>query len=413
MIATHQRTLDAYAPIVGSETIRELRLLAAPLAGLRVVMVNSTRVGGGVAEMLDFLVPLLNELGITCRWEVISGSSHFYRVTKSWHNAIHGSPVHLTAEDVAVYVETNRRNAAVIDLDADIVVIHDPQPIALIDQKTPGDKRRWVWRCHIDASSPAPGVWDFLSSYIHRYDASIFSLPAFAKKLPIPQYLFYPSIEPLSEKNRELEESEVREILSKLGIAQDKPLVLQVSRFDRLKDPLGVIAAYRLAKRTCDIRLVLAGGGADDDPEGAEVLREVHQATEGDPDCHILLLPPDAHRTINALQRAASIVVQKSLREGFALTVTEALWKGRAVVASAVGGIPAQVLHGLTGLLVHTPEGCAYQIRYLLARPQERARLGAAGRERVREEFLVTRNIRRWLLLLHALRRPGQRVILQ
>lgn len=400
-------SIDAYAPIVGDETVRELRLLAEPLRGRRVVMVNSTRVGGGVAEMLDRLIPLMNEVGIECRWEVIEGDPDFYRVTKSWHNAIHGAPVRLTPEDVSTYVETNRRQK--IDLDADVVVVHDPQPAALVERRRPGQK--WIWRCHIDASHPAPGVWDLLASYVGRYDAAIFSLPAFAQPLSIPKYLFYPSIDPLSAKNRDLGSSEIEAACARLGVPTEKPIVLQVSRFDRLKDPVGVVRAYRLAKRTCDVRLVLAGGGADDDPEGAEVLAEVRKEVGDDPDVQILLLPPDSHHEINALQRAAAIVVQKSVREGFGLTVTEALWKGRPVVAAETGGIPTQVLHGLTGLLCRTVEGCAYQIRYLLGRPADRERLGRLGREWVREEFLVTRNLRRWLLLLHALDRPGTRVI--
>lgn len=404
-------TLDDYAPVVGAETLRELRLLAKPLQGRRVVMVNSTRVGGGVAEMLAGLVPLLSELGIACRWEVIRGNAEFYGVTKAWHNAIHGVPVRLTAEDVDIFVETNRRNADSLDLDADVVIVHDPQPIALVERRKPDEARRWVWRCHIDASQPAPGVWDFLESYVAQYDASVFSVPAFCRPLPIPQYLIHPSIDPLADKNRDLEPAEVNAIVERLGVPRDLPIVLQVSRFDRLKDPVGVLRAYRIAQRTCDLRLVLAGGGAEDDPEGAEVLREVRAEAGNDPRVHVLLLPPDANREINALQRAATIVVQKSVREGFGLTVTEALWKGRAVIGGDTGGIPTQILHGFTGLLCRTPEGCAYQIRYLLARPLERERLGNLGREWVREEFLITRKIRRWLLLFHALGRPGARVI--
>ncbi|RMH59848.1 MAG: glycosyltransferase [Candidatus Hydrogenedentota bacterium] len=403
--------LDDYAPLVGTGTIEELRFFAEHLKGKRLVMVNSTRVGGGVAEMLARLVPLMNELGIECRWEVIHGNPDFFRVTKAWHNAIHGAPVRLSATDVDIYMQTNRKNAETINLDADVVAIHDPQPAALIDLKKNGDARKWVWRCHIDASHPAPGVWDFLSSYVERYDASIFSLPAFAKQLPIPQYLFFPSIDPLTEKNRILTEEEVEAVLERLGIPRDKPYILQVSRYDRLKDPIGVYRAYKIAKETNDIRLVLAGGSATDDPEGAEVLREVREAVGNDPDCHVLELPPDANHEINALQRGATIVLQKSIREGFGLTVTEALWKGKAVVAGAVGGIPAQVLHGVTGLLCHTPEGCAYQIRYLLANPKERERLGKLGMEWVRSEFLVTQNLRRWLLLLHALEYPTERLI--
>jgi trehalose synthase len=405
-------SLEDYRPTIGDEAVRELEVLARPLRGRRLVMVNSTRVGGGVAEMLARLVPLLIELGIDCRWEVLRGNPDFYRVTKSWHNALHGAPVHLTMHDVEVFVETNRQNAGTLDLDADVVAIHDPQPAALIEQRRPNDKRHWVWRCHIDVSAPAAGIWDFLSSFLCRYDAAIFSVPAFAQPLPLPQYLFYPSIDPLAEKNRDLASSEIDAILDRLGIPRDRDYLLQVSRYDRLKDPLGVIEAYRLIKRTADVGLVLAGGGADDDPEGAEVLEAVHEAADRDPHCHILLLPNDAHVEINALQRGAAVVLQKSLREGFGLTVTEGLWKARPVVASATGGIPLQILHGLTGLLVRSPEGCAYQVRYLLAHPEERERFGATGREWVREQFLITRNLKRWLLLLHALEHPDAQVIM-
>jgi trehalose synthase len=403
--------LDDYAPIIGAEAVRELRLLAAPLRRRRLVMVNSTRVGGGVAEMLTQLVPMLGELGIEARWEVLHGNGDFYRVTKSWHNALHGAPVHLTAKDVEVFVETNRENARRLDLEADVVAIHDPQPAALIEQRLPGEKRRWVWRCHVDASAPAPGVWDFLWSYFRWYDAAIFSAPVFTRPMPIPQYLFYPSIDPLAEKNIELDPTEVASVLDRLGVRRDKPVLLQVSRFDRLKDQVGVIEAYRLVKRTADVALVLAGGGAADDPEGQEVLAEVRTAAGDDPDIHVLELPADAHHEINALQRGATIVLQKSLREGFGLTVTEGLWKAKPVVASATGGIPLQILHGVTGLLCRSPEGCAYQIRYLLERKEECKRFGETGREWVREQYLITRNLRRWLLLLHALERRGQDVI--
>lgn len=404
-------TLDAYAPIIGEPAVRELRLLAAPLRGRRLVMVNSTARGGGVAEMLMRLVPMLSELGIDTRWEVLQGGPEFYRVTKAWHNALHGAPIHLTARDVEVFVEVNRENARRLDLDADVVVIHDPQPAALVERRRGGESRRWVWRCHIDASAPAPGVWDFLSSYLQRYDAAVFSAAAFARPMAVPQYLIYPSIDPFAEKNADLDATEVDAVLERLRVPRDKPLLLQVSRYDRLKDQVGVIEAYRLVKRTADVALVLAGGGADDDPEGRDILAEVRAAAGGDPDVHILELPADAHREINALQRAATIVLQKSLREGFGLTVTEGLWKARPVIASATGGIPLQILHGVTGLLCRSPQGCAYQIRYLLDREDERVRLGTTGREWVREQYVITRNLRRWLLLLHALDHPADRVI--
>lgn len=403
--------LEDYVPVIGRDAVSELCLLARPLRGRRLVMVNSTRVGGGVAEMLARLIPMLNELGVDARWEVIRGNTEFFRATKAWHNALHGEAIHLTAEDVEVFVETNRENARTLDLDGDVIAIHDPQPVGLIEQRRSGDSRRWVWRCHVDASTPAPGVWDFLSSYLRRYDAAVFSAPAFTRPMPIPQYLFYPSIDPFSAKNREIEDGELASLLARMRVPRGKPYLLQVSRFDRLKDQVGLIAAYRLVKRTADVALVLAGGSAHDDPEGAEVLEEVRAAAGGDPDIHILELPGDAHPEINALQRGAAIVLQKSLREGFGLTVTEGLWKAKPVVASATGGIPLQILHGVTGLLCGSPEGCAYQLRYLLARPEEGTRMGRNGKELVRERYLITGNLRRWLLLLHSLSRPGKRVL--
>jgi trehalose synthase len=287
--------------------------------------------------------------------------------------------------------------------EAEFTVIHDPQPAGLIEART---ERRghWIWRCHIDLSQPNADVWRFLEGYVTRFDGSIFSAPQFSRQLPIPQYLFYPSIDPLSDKNRELEPELVNAIVERFGIDRKRPLLTQISRFDRLKDPVGVIRAYRIVKRYFDCQLALAGGGASDDPEGAEVLAEAREAAGNDPDVHILELSPSAPIEVNALQRASTVVIQKSLREGFGLTVAEALWKKKPVVASAVGGIPTQVIHKQTGLLAHSVEGAAYQIRYLLSHPDLAARLGEQGHEHVREQFLITGNLKRYLtLLLHLL----------
>ena len=259
----------------------------------------------------------------------------------------------------------------------------------------------------MDVSHPQSDVWDFLREHVVRYDASVFSAPEFSQVLSIPQYMIHPAIDPLAEKNRDMTTTEVEAVLTSLGIRDDRPIVTQVSRFDRLKDPLGVIRAYQLVRRTVECQLVLAGGGAADDPEGAAVLEEVRRAADGEPLIHVLDLPPFSDREINALQRASAVVVQKSLREGFGLTVTEALWKRRPVVASAVGGIPLQVLHNLTGLLVHSVEGAAYRIRTLLRDPVFARRLGDNGHEYVKTRFLTTSNLRRWLALAHALRHPG------
>jgi trehalose synthase len=269
----------------------------------------------------------------------------------------------------------------------------------------------WVWRCHVDVSRPQPDVWSFLRQYVVQYDASVFSAPEFAQVLPITQYMIHPAIDPLAEKNRPMEPGEIEAVLTRLGIRDDRPIVTQVSRFDRLKDPVGVLQAYRLARRTADCQLVLAGGGATDDPEGAAVLEEVRKAADGDPFIHILDLPPFSDQEINALQRASAVVIQKSLREGFGLTVTEALWKKRPVIASAVGGIPLQVVHNLTGLLVHSVEGTAHRIRSLLRDPAFARRLGENGHEFVKTRFLTTSNLQAWLALAISLMHPGERII--
>jgi len=282
-----------------------------------------------------------------------------------------------------------------------MIMIHDPQPAALIDYGSRAGK--WVWRCHIDVSQPARRVWRFLKNYVLKYDAAVFSLPAFAQKVPIPKFLVYPSIDPLSDKNRELSPGEVTEVLDTLGVPRDKPILLQVSRFDRFKDPVGVIQAYRIVKKHNDCRLILAGGGASDDPEGDVVLQEVREAAGQDPDIHILVLPPDSNIEINALQRAATIVIQKSLKEGFGLTVAEAMWKGKPVVGGFAGGITVQIMYYHTGYTVSSVEGAAFRIRYLLNNPEIAQKMGNDAREYVRRNFLITRHLADYLTLMATL----------
>jgi trehalose synthase len=287
--------------------------------------------------------------------------------------------------------------------EADVVVIHDPQPAPLL-MLCPNRRGRWIWRCHIDASSPRRSVWKYLRRWIEPYDASIYSLPDFAQRLAHPQYLVPPSIDPLSDKNVDLEDAEIAAVVERFELDPERPIVLQVSRFDRFKDPLGVLQAYQLAKHHVPgLQLVLAGGGASDDPEGEAVLAEVRAAAGDDRDAKVLLLPADAHRTINALQRAATIVLQKSTREGFGLTVTEALWKGKPVIGGDVGGIRLQVIDHHTGFRVSTPEGAALRIRYLLQSAELRTEMGRKARELVRENFLLTRHLREYLTLMVAL----------
>ena len=391
--------LDAYAAVVGRGRIDVRRRLAARLQGLRVVIVNSTRVGGGVAEILSRHVPLLGELGLQARWEVIEGDADFFLATKRLHNALQGRPVDLTPSQRESYVETNRRNAERLSLEeADVVVVHDPQPAPLIGSVA--KRCPWIWRCHIDASHPHRPTWQFLRDWVRRYDASVFSLPAFTRRLEHPQFLIAPSIDPLADKNGEMSPGEVDRRLEALKVDRSEPLILQVSRFDRFKNPVGVVRAFRRVRRRDPCRLVLAGGSADDDPEGAEVLREVLEEVDGDPSIDVLALPPDRHRDINALQRAATIVVQNSTREGFGLTVTEALWKGKPVVAGAAGGITLQVRDRITGFLVHSEDGLAFRLRYLLNRPALMEGMGREGRELVRHRFLLTRHLREVLTLL-------------
>ncbi|MGZ4968004.1 MAG: glycosyltransferase [Methylobacter sp.] len=398
--------LEAYAAVTGADVIRHLQQLAKLLKGKTVVHVNSTRVGGGVAEILEKLVPLSCELGIDTRWEVITGDSEFYQCTKSMHNAIQGDKIIIPDTLLNHFLEVNEQNAkrlcAVLE-EADFVFIHDPQPVALLKYCT-NRKGKWIWRCHIDASHPHRGTWRFLDRYVREYDASIFSLSQFVQLLPHPAYIIPPSIDPLSDKNVPLAQDELDAVRTRFGINPDAPLIVQVSRFDRFKDPVGVIKAYKLAKHYIPtLQLVLAGGTATDDPEGEVVLDEVRIAAGDDPNIKILLLPPDAHRTINALQRLADIVLQKSTKEGFGLTVTEALWKSKPVIGGDTGGIRLQVVNFHTGFLVNTPEGAALRIRYLFNQKQKMQEMGVKSKEFVRENFLLTRQLREHLTLMVSL----------
>lgn len=403
--------LESYAAITGNDVINQLRQLAKPLRNMKLVHVNSTKIGGGVAEILEKLVPLTNELGINTKWEVISGEAGFYECTKSMHNALQGDKEHISQALLTIYEQTNLANAEKLRPileEADFVFIHDPQPAALIHH-FPNRRGKWIWRCHIDASHPYRPVWKYLQKIVGLYDASIFSLPAFAQPLQHPQYIIPPSIDPLSDKNIDLPPEEAVKVYSDFNLDPDRHLIVQVSRYDRFKDPVGVIKAYHLAKKFVpELQLVLAGGTASDDPEGAVVLREVREAAGDDPDIHVLLLPPDAHRTINALQRAADIVLQKSTKEGFGLTVTEAMWKNKPVIGGDTGGIRLQVVNYHTGFLVHTPEGAALRIRYLLHQQEMMAHIGDKAKNYVRENFLLTRHLREYLTLLLGLQYESQ-----
>ncbi|MGO4880444.1 MAG: glycosyltransferase [Bryobacteraceae bacterium] len=402
--------LDDYQEVAGPGVIEELHVLAARVTGHRIQHINSTPVGGGVAEILTRLVPLMQELGLETRWDVIKGDHAFFGVTKAFHNALHGKQEEITHQMFEIFRENTRTNLRDIDFSGDVIFIHDPQPAGLIARKKE-IARNWVWRCHIDVSAPQPDVWNFLRPYVEQYDAAIFSMPDFAQRLPVVQFRIAPSIDPLSDKNKPLERSYISSVLEKYHVDPGRPILTQVSRFDRFKDPLGVIAAYRMVKKRFRCQLVLAGGGAPDDPEGAEVLHEVQVAAADDPDIHVLLLPPFSDLEINALVRASTIVLQKSVREGFGLTVSEALWKKKPVIGGAVGGIKLQIIDGVTGFLVHSSEGAANRITQLLGDRRLRDRLGENGYQHVRQNFLLTRHVKDYLLTVLALDHPRESIV--
>jgi len=400
--------IEDYIPLTGQGIVDDLRLLADRLKGRVIQHVNSTAVGGGVAEILTRMIPLLKELGVDTRWEVIKGGDRFFEVTKKFHNALHGRREDIREDDFNVFLETGRDNIREMQIAGDIVFVHDPQPVTLVEKKA-GNK--WIWRCHIDISDPDQVVWKFLYDFVVRYDAAVFSAPQFSREMPVRQFLISPSIDPLSDKNKDLPEGAIRTVLDKYGIDRDRPVITQISRFDRLKDPVGVIAAYRQVRKYNDCQLVLAGGGATDDPEGVRVYEEAKEASRNDGDVHILLLPQNDIE-INALQRASTIIIQKSIREGFGLTVAEALWKGKPVVASHVGGIPLQIKHKYSGLVCHSVEGAAFAIKQLLNSPEYARRLGENGREHIRNNFLITRHLKDYMLLFLSLYHAGDVVYL-
>lgn len=403
--------LQDYEPIVGRSCIEELRILAGELSDKIVQIINSTFVGGGVAEILEHIVPLLNQLGVDARWDVMNGNEEFFEVTKKLHNALQGKVEKILPEDLAVFSAVAEKNLEEMRFYGDIFFIHDPQPVALIMKKKEIG-RKWIWRCHIDVSQPDSKVWEFIRRFVVSYDAAVFSAPDFAQQLPIRQFMVTPSIDPLSDKNRELGEGTIHSVLAKYGLTSDKPMITQISRFDRLKDPVGVIEAFEMVRKSIDCQLVLAGGTATDDPESDAVLEEVRKRAEGNPDIHVLLVPPESDIEINALQRAATVIIQKSLKEGFGLTISEALWKGKPVVASAVGGIPLQVKNKFTGLLCYSVEGAAYAIRQLLSNPEYASWLGQNGKEHVRQNFLITNQLKEYLLVFLSLGRTSEVIYL-
>ncbi len=394
--------LEDYIGIVGEEEVNSVRTLADSLKGKSVTHINSTSYGGGVAEILTSLVPLMKDIGLDVHWEVIKGSFEFFNITKKIHNALQGMSLQLTEEEQKTYLDFNKINSESTILDTDFVVVHDNQPAALIEFY-PNKTNKWIWRCHVDLSTPNLAVWNFLEYYIGRYDGGIFTAKEYViPGLRIPNIqISPPSINPLVEKNKDLTDSTVKGILEKHGVNPDKPIITQVARFDPWKDPLGAIDAYRLVKKEMpQVQLLLIAGMATDDPEGWLYLEKTARHAGEDGDIHILTdLKGVNDLEVNAFQRASQVVLQMSTREGFGLSVTEALWKGVPVVGRKVGGIPLQIIDNVNGYLVDTVEQAAAKTLYLLQHPQEAKVMGVKGKEHVRRNFLIVGHLKKHLEL--------------
>ncbi|XHH09662.1 MAG: glycosyltransferase [Candidatus Bathyarchaeia archaeon] len=397
--------LDDFEGIVGENHLQNIRMLSDKLKGMSVTHVNSTLIGGGVAEILHSMVPLMQDVGLKVNWGVIKGDLAFFNITKKIHNALQGANLVLSKAEKQTYLEYNKINSDATVLNADIVMVHDAQPAALI-KFCPNKNNSWIWRCHIDLSTPNLKVWNFLEPYLACYNAAVFT----AKEYVIPSLcvpllaIRPPSIDPLNEKNRKLSDSEMQTILDKFEVKTDKPIITQVGRFDRWKDPSGAIDVYRqVKKRLPNVQLLLIGGMATDDPEGMRYYEKTSRHAAEDPDIHILLtdLKGIKDLEVNAFQRASQVVLQMSTREGFGLTVTEALWKGVPVVARRVGGIPLQIVDGVNGFLVDSVEQATEKTLYLLRNAERAEQMGSNGRERVREKFLIVSHLRDYMLLFN------------
>jgi trehalose synthase len=392
--------LKDYVEIVGEEKVNSVLALAEKLKGKSVTHVNSTAFGGGVAEMLQNLVPIMKDVGLDVHWEVIKGSLDFFNVTKKIHNGLQGMNLDLSEQDVRTYLEYNRMNSETTILNTDFVVIHDNQPAAMI-QFLPAKNDKWIWRCHVDLSTPNTAVWNFLEQYISRYDAAIFSSAKYVMPgIGIPKvFIRPPSIDPLSDKNREITETEISDVLAKFGVNPEKPIISQVGRFDPWKDPLGVIDVYKLVKKEVpQVQLLLIAGMATDDPEGWTYYEKTARHAGDDEDIHLLTdLKGVRDLEVNAFQRASQVSLQLSTREGFGLSVTEALWKGIPVVARNVGGIPLQVINGTDGFLVNTVAEAAEKTLFLLNHKDEAKQMGNNGKQHVKENFLIVDSLAGYL----------------
>ena len=388
--------LDLYELSAGAEAVAQLRELAAPLEGVRILHVNATPYGGGVAEILRSEIPLLRDLGLLADWKLITGDQTFFSVTKVIHNGLQGALRELTPAEQEIYLNHSAHNARLLEEEYDLVVVHDPQPLALLRLHGKGISR-WVWCCHIDTSEPNPLVWEFLKPYLEGYDAAVFTLSSFAPPgVPVERVeIIPPAIDPESPKNFELDARVASRLLRWIGVEAEKPLVTQVSRFDPWKDPLGVIEAYRLVKpEVPGLQLALAGSMALDDPEGWEIYRQIQESSKNDPQVHLFTnLTGVGNIEVNAFQRLSDVVIQKSIREGFGLVVSETLWKETPIVAGRAGGIPLQVRGGVGGFLIDSVEECAEKVLWALQHPEEASELGVRGHELVRERFLLTRLI--------------------
>jgi trehalose synthase len=408
-----EKDIAQYADVVGAQAVAQIREAAAPLEGARVLHVSATAYGGGVAELLATHVPLLRSVGIDAEWQVLHGSDEFFTITKQVHNALQGADIEWTPQMQRTYLERILDNSLLLEDGYDVVVVHDPQPAALLhflrDHPSLANGRtRWIWRCHIDLTVANPTVWEFFRPFVELHDASVWTLAEFVPSSLKMEHVveLHPSIDPLSVKNLDLARPFCEELTRQYGIDTKRPIVCQISRFDPWKDPIGVVDAFRMVREHVpDAQLLLAGSMATDDPEGFRVWEETERARAGDRDIHLL---SNLHQVgsvqINAFQRIANVMVQKSRREGFGLTVSEALWKGRPVVGGRAGGIKLQVIDDYSGYLVDSIEGCAQRIIDLLADPVGADAMGSQGREHVRSNFLATRELHDWLLLLSELR---------
>jgi trehalose synthase len=403
-VAVGHKSLADYTHLVGRPLVEEIRELAKELEGLKVLHLSATAFGGGVSEILYTLVPLMLDVGIEAEWHVMLGREEFYNSTKRMHNALQGNPSDLTPEEVEVYDHYNELNAKELSSGWDVIIVHDPQPAA-IRQHVPDKAGNWIWRCHIDLSDPNPGAIERLTPVVAGYDAAVFHRPEYSPAAldGTPIEIVPPAIDPLSPKNMALSPEDAAFVCDQFGIDVDRPLICQVSRFDPWKDPMGVIDAYRIVHEEMPhVQLALVGSMATDDPEGWEFFNETMAYADSDPDIHILNnLNSVGAIEVNAFQSQADAVIQKSTREGFGLTVSEALWKARPFIGGDVGGIPLQVEDGKSGYLVHSPEECAERVLKILREPDVAKQLGRAGKEHVRKHFLTPRLLRDWLRIFN------------